>query len=109
MQILKCAMLLMMIAYVGIQDTESTLVTAKFTLLIAAIFQFLVAAALFCGAYSLYIKKVKEAKKKRPFWECVSYVMVLMAFFFLIGAFITFKHFLAIVKIIHEMEAPVLV
>jgi hypothetical protein len=84
-----------------VQDSMEMLVTAKIAFLIASIIQFIIAALLLCGGYSLYHKKVKVSKKKK-FWRCVVCAMLILGILFLIGSIVTFIHFGKVVELTHE-------
>ena len=101
-------LLLLFVVVAAIQKPE-LLVVSKLAFLIASIFQFVAAIALLCGAYSLYLRKVKGVKKRNELWVCTVCVMVILGIFFLTGAYVAFIHYLQYVEIIHETGGSALI
>lgn len=101
--LLLVAFMAIAIAAITTQD-PGLLIGSKLAFLIAAIFQFVIAIALFCGAYSFYLKKVKGVRGRKPFWVCIVYVMIILGMFFLAGAYVAFTHYITMLEIIHGRE-----
>lgn len=87
-----------------VQNTGDLAEAATLAFLMGAVFQLVVAAALFGGAVFIYSRKlnpvIKEKTKRKLLWRVITYVLILLGIFFTLGSILSFANYLAALEIV---------